>query len=124
LNPKKCTFEVQKGKILGCIVSAKGIDPNQDKVQAVLNMKILENIKDVQKLIGRLAALNRFISKLAERSLPIFQALKGTKRNFTWGPSQQHAFEEIKRYLSKPNTLATPTQGLNCSYMSLQQKVQ
>jgi hypothetical protein len=61
-------------------------------------------------LIGRLAALNRFISKLAERSLPIFQALKGTKRVFAWGPSQ-HAFEEIKSYLSKPNTLTTPTPG-------------
>ena len=75
-------------------------------------MKVPENIKDAQKLTGRLAALNRFISKSAERSLPIFQALKGTKRDFAWGPSQQHAFEEIKRYLSKPNTLATPTLGV------------
>jgi len=41
--------------------------------------------------------------------LPIFQALKGTKRDFAWGPSQQHAFEEIKSYFSKPNTLTTPT---------------
>jgi hypothetical protein len=64
-----------------------------------------------KKLIGRLAALNRFISKSAERSLPIFQALKRTKRVFVWGPSQQHAFEEIKSYLSKPNTLTTPTPG-------------
>jgi hypothetical protein len=82
LNPKKYTFGVQKGKILGCIVSAKGIHPNPDKVQAILNMRIPENIKDVQNLTGRLAALNRFISKSAERSLPIFQALKGSKRNF------------------------------------------
>jgi hypothetical protein len=72
LNPEKCTFGVQKGKISGCIVSAKGIDPNPDKVQAILNMRIPENIKDVQKLTGRLATLNRFISKSAERSLPIF----------------------------------------------------
>jgi hypothetical protein len=99
LNPEKCTFRVQKGKILGCIVSAKGIDPNLDKVHAILNMRIPKNIKDVQKLTGRLAALNRFISKSAERSLPIFQALKGSKRDFIWGPSQQHAFEEIKKYL-------------------------
>ena len=98
-----------KGKILGCIVSAKGIDPNPNKVQTILNMKVPENIKDAQKLTGRLAALNRFISKSAERSLPIFQALKGTKKDFTWGPSQQHAFGEIKSYLSKPNTLTTPT---------------
>jgi hypothetical protein len=80
LNPEKCTFGVQKGKILGCIVSAKGIDPNPDKVKAILNMKVPKNIKDVQKLTGRLAALNRFISKSAEQSLPIFQALKGTKK--------------------------------------------
>ena len=111
LNPEKCTFGVQKGKILGCIVSAKGIDPNPDKVQAILNMKVPKNIKDIQKLTGRLAALNRFISKSVEQSLPIFEALKGTKRDFTWGPSQQHAFEEIKSYLSKPNTLTTPTPG-------------
>ena len=72
LNPEKYTFGVQKGKILGYIVSAKGIDPNPDKVQAILNIKVPENIKDVQKLTGRLAALNRFISKSAEPSLPIF----------------------------------------------------
>jgi hypothetical protein len=96
LNPKKCTFGVQKEKILGCIISAKGIDPNPDKIQAILNIRIPKNIKDVQKLTERLVALNRFISKSAERGLPIFQALKGSKRNFVWGPSQQHAFEEIK----------------------------
>jgi hypothetical protein len=45
-------------------------------------MRIPENIKDVQKLTGKLAALNIFISKSAERSLPIFQALKGYKRDF------------------------------------------
>jgi hypothetical protein len=72
LNPEKCTFRVHKGKILGYIISAKGIDPNPDKVQAILNMRIPKNIKDVQKLTERLAALNRFISKSVERSLPIF----------------------------------------------------
>jgi hypothetical protein len=72
LNPEKCTFGVQKGKILGCIVSAKGIDSNPDKVQAILNMRIPKNIKDVQKLTERIAVLDRFISKSAERSLPIF----------------------------------------------------
>jgi hypothetical protein len=60
LNPGKCTFSVQKGKILGCIVSAKEIGPNPDKVQAILNKKVPENIKDIQKLTGILATLNRF----------------------------------------------------------------
>jgi hypothetical protein len=48
-------------------------------------MKVPKNIKDVQKLTGRLAALNRFISKSAEQSLPIFQALKGTKKKTSHG---------------------------------------
>ena len=47
LNSEKCTFRVQRGKILGCIVSAKGIDPNPDKVQTILNIRVLESIKDV-----------------------------------------------------------------------------
>jgi hypothetical protein len=51
----------ERKKILGCIVSAKGIDPNPDKVQAILNIKVPKNIKDVQKLTGRLTALNGFI---------------------------------------------------------------
>jgi hypothetical protein len=108
LNPEKCTFGVQKGKILGCIVSAKGIDPNPEKLKAILNMEVPRNIKDVQKLTGRLASLNRFISKSAEKSFPIFQALKGPKKDFTWGQEQQLAFEEIKKYLSNPTTLVTP----------------
>jgi 3-deoxy-D-arabino-heptulosonate 7-phosphate (DAHP) synthase class II len=62
-------------------------------------MRIPKNIKDVQNVTGRLAALNRFISKSVEQSLPIFQALKGSKRDFVWGPSQKHAFQEIKKYL-------------------------
>jgi len=45
LNPEKCTFGFQKGKIIGCIVSAKGIDPNPDKVQAILKMKVPKNIR-------------------------------------------------------------------------------
>jgi hypothetical protein len=74
-------------------------------------MRIPKNIKYVQKLTERLTALNTFISKSAERSLPIFQALKGSKRDVVWGPSQQYVFEEIKKYLLQPNTLASPTLG-------------
>jgi len=87
--------------LLGCIVSAKGINPNPDKVQAILNMKVPENIKDIQKFTGRLAALNRFISKSVERSLPIFQALKGTKRDFEWGTFATTCIQRNKKLLVK-----------------------
>ena len=90
-----------EGQILGYIVSAKGIDPNPDKVQAILNMKVPENIKDVENLIGRLVVLNRFISKSAERSLPIFQALKGTKKRLHMGTFATTCIRRNKKLLVK-----------------------
>jgi hypothetical protein len=62
LNPKKCIFSVSCGILLGNVVSRDDIRPNPEKVQAVLNMKRPANVKDVQKLIGCMAALCQFIS--------------------------------------------------------------
>jgi len=70
LNPKKCVLGVHKGKVLGCLVSTKGIEANLDKIAALCNMEEPESIRDVQKLTGRIAALNRFIPCSADRSLP------------------------------------------------------
>ena len=67
LNPDKCTFALGAGKFLGFLVSQRGIEANPEKIQAVIDMQPPRTIKDVQRLTGRLAALRRFISKLAER---------------------------------------------------------
>jgi hypothetical protein len=64
LNPNKCIFGVPSGKLLGFIISHRGIEANPEKISAITNMKALMCIKDVQKLTGCMAALNRFISKL------------------------------------------------------------
>src|ERR1041384_7027024 len=61
LNPKKCAFGVPAGKLLGYMVSAQGIEANPEKVQAIARMQEPTNIKGVQKLTGRRAALSRFI---------------------------------------------------------------
>jgi hypothetical protein len=65
LNPEKCVFGVRKGKILGCLISAKRIDANPDKIKAIMEMEEPKT-KDIQKLNGRVAALNRFISRSAK----------------------------------------------------------
>jgi hypothetical protein len=77
LNPEKCIFGVNKGKMLGYIISAEGIRANLDKTKAIMAMAEPQNKKDVQRLTGRIAALNRFISKSAEHSLPFFKAHRG-----------------------------------------------
>jgi hypothetical protein len=62
LNPEKGTFRVPSGKLLGYMVSRRGIDPSPEKVSAITKMKPPESLHDVQKLTGCMAALSRFIS--------------------------------------------------------------
>jgi hypothetical protein len=79
LNPEKCVFGVKKGKFLGCLVSTKGIEANPSKIEAILRMEPPSTKKGAQRLAGRLASLNRFISRSAERNLPLFEILNQPK---------------------------------------------
>jgi hypothetical protein len=108
LNPEKCVFGVKKGKFLGYLVSTKGIEANLSKIEAILHMEPPSIKKGAQRLAGILASLNRFISRLAERSLPFFEILKSAEV-FQWGPAQQKAFEELKQYLIDLTTLTPPS---------------
>ena len=69
LNPEKCIFGVSAGKLLGFLVSHRGIEANLDKIKAIEAMRPPGCIKDIQKLTGSLAALSHFMSRLAERAL-------------------------------------------------------
>jgi hypothetical protein len=111
LNPEKCVFRVRQGKILGYLVSHRGIEANPTKIQAIINMAPPQSTRDVQQLTGRLAALNRFISKSAERSLPYLKTLCGAK-DLAWGPEQAAAFKSLKQHLSDLATLTSPNPSL------------
>jgi ribonuclease HI len=101
---------VKKGKFLGCLVSTKGIEANLSKIEAILRMEPPSTKKGAQQLAGRLASLNRFISRSVERNLPFFEILKSAEV-FQWGPAQQKAFEELKQYLIDLTTLTPPSPG-------------
>jgi hypothetical protein len=70
LNPNKCVFGVPSGKLLSFIISHRDIEANPEKISAITSMKSPTCIKDMQKLTGCMAALNRFFSKLREWGLP------------------------------------------------------
>jgi len=76
LNPKKCVFGVPRGMLLGFIVSERGIEANPEKVSAIANMGPIRNLKGVQRVMGCLASLNRFISRLGEKGLPLYRLLR------------------------------------------------
>jgi hypothetical protein len=73
-------------------------------------MELPSTKKGAQRLAGRLASLNRFISRSVERNLSFFEILK-LAEVFQWGPAQQKAFEELKQYLIDLTTLTPPAPG-------------
>jgi hypothetical protein len=73
-------------------------------------METPKSRKGAQRLTGRLASLNRFISRSTERNLPFFEVLKSAKV-FRWGPTLQKAFEELKQYLIELTTLTPSSSG-------------
>jgi len=80
LNPEKCSFGVQPGKFLGFILTRRGIEVNPEKSRAIMDMRSLVNAKEVQKLIGRIASLARFLSCSADKNLPFFQLLRKNEK--------------------------------------------
>jgi hypothetical protein len=108
LNPEKCIFGIRKGQLLGCMVSKWGIQANPQKIEALRRMQPPSSRKEVQRLTGRIALLNRFISKAAKRSLPFFKALRANSA-FQWGTEQQQAFEDLKKYLEEAAVMTKPS---------------
>ena len=105
LNPSKCAFGVSAGKFLAFILNSRGIEANPNKIKVVLNMLPPSNIKDIQRLTGRIAVLSRFVSRASDKCQPFFQVLK---KAFQWDAHCQEAFHstqnlpELSPHSSKP----------------------
>jgi hypothetical protein len=110
LNPEKCVFGVSAGKLLGFLVSHRGIEANPEKMKAIKTMRPPVRIKKIQKLTGSLAALSRFISRLAERALPFFKLLRKSGP-FSWTEEAERAFQELKQHLVSLLILVAPEPG-------------
>jgi hypothetical protein len=107
LNPEKCIFGVSKGNLLGCMVSKSGIQANPEKIEAIRNMRTSKIKRHIHKLIGRIATLGRFISRLAEKSLPFFKLLSA-KNKIVWGIEEEKVFKQFKDYSENLVVLTSP----------------
>ncbi|GJS37030.1 reverse transcriptase domain-containing protein [Tanacetum coccineum] len=110
LNPKKCTFGIEEGKFLGYKVSTRRLKVCPDKVDDVLSLPSPRCLKDVQRLNGKLASLNRFLAKSAEKSLPFFKTLKKCTRksDFYWTTEAEEAFKQMKQLIAELPMLVAP----------------
>ncbi|KAA3467684.1 gag/pol polyprotein [Gossypium australe] len=107
LNLAKCTFGARSGKLLGFVVSEKGIEVDPDKVKAIQELSPPRTQKEVRGFLGRLNYIARFIAQLTEKCDPIFRLLR--KHNSgEWNEKCQRAFDKIKHYLSEPPVLMPP----------------
>jgi len=107
LNPDKCVFGVDQGKFLGFMLTQCGIEANPEKCKAIIEMRSPTTVKEVQRLIGRLTTISRFLPKLAEQTQPIIQLLKKSTR-FTWTDDCEQIFQKLKITLTSPPILHKP----------------
>jgi hypothetical protein len=107
LNPEKCVFGVPRGMLLGFIISERGIEANPEKIAAITNMGPIKDLKGVQRVMGCLAALSRFISRLDEKGLPLYRLLRKVGR-FTWTPEAEEALGNLKALLTNAPILVPP----------------
>jgi hypothetical protein len=107
LNPKKCIFGVSSGKLLGYMVSSRGIDANSKKVEVIEKLHPPQTRTEIQKLASMMAALSRFISKLGERGMSFYRLLRKAD-SFQLDDQAAAVFIELKQYLKSLPTLVPP----------------
>ena len=106
LNASKCSFGVGSNKFLGYMVTHRGIKVNPDQIKAINDLKPPRNAKEVQKLTGMIATLNRFISRSADRCRPFYLLINKWK-GFEWFEECTVAFQQLKEYLSRPPIMSS-----------------
>ncbi len=102
LNPEKCEFSRKSLKFLGHIIDANGIRADPEKTAAIREMKPPTNVSELK---GKVNQLGKFSKDLATLTAPL-RVLLSKKQGWTWGPSQEQAFSQVKEELSKSTILA------------------
>ena len=109
LNPLICAFGVSTLNFLGQVVHKKGIQIDQYKAKAIIDAKPPSSKKEVQKFLGQVNFLRRFISNTAGKTKVFFSLLKlKNEEEFVWTTEHQAAFKGIKAYLAKHPLLMPP----------------
>jgi len=107
LNPEKCRFCVNQIKYLGHIVDQEGIRTDPGKVSAITDWKVPQTIRHVRQFLGVASWYRRFIPEFATTAAPL-TALTRKNAKWSWGPTEQKAFQQLKASLASSPVLACP----------------
>ncbi|PKI42566.1 hypothetical protein CRG98_037046 [Punica granatum] len=108
LNTAKCMFGARSGKLLGFVVSKRGIEVDPDKVKTIRELSPPSSVREVRGFVGRLNYIACFIANLTDKCLPLFRLLSKNAA-IEWDEECQKAFDTIKAYLVQPPVLVPPT---------------
>ncbi|KAJ1522456.1 hypothetical protein ONE63_001646 [Megalurothrips usitatus] len=105
LNVRKCAFRVPSVEFLGHKIDAEGIHPMSDKIQAIMEAPMPQNVKQLQAFLGLVNFYDHFIDKKAAYFEPLYRLLeKGAE--WSWGPEHQAAVDKVRAVLTSSDTLA------------------
>jgi len=110
LNPEKYVFSMEGGKFLGFMLTHRGIEANPDKCQAIVEMRSPKNIKEIQRLVGKLTVMAWFIPRLAEKTGPIIWLLK-KRSKFEWTEECEELFVQLKQFMAMTLVIQKPIHG-------------
>lgn len=107
INAEKCTWFANRVKLLGHVVSANGVEMDEDKIKAIVKRLPPKNVKEVQSFLGICNYYRRFIKDYARISAPISKLVR-KDIIFNWNEECQVAFEELKKSLTSQPVLRQP----------------
>jgi hypothetical protein len=112
-NLLKCVFGVSAGKFSGFIMHEHGIEIDPTKIESIKKVQLPQCKNDMQKFLGKLNYLRRFIFSLSGKISAFAPILRlKNEAEFTWGVDQQRAFDDIKKYLYSPPVKKAPMAGI------------
>lgn len=101
LNPPNCSFGVASDKILGFILNSKGIEASLEEIKALSDVEAPKSRRKMQSLHIKVIALSQFISKVTDKCVLFFDALKKAKGKFVWMDECQKAFDALLDHMER-----------------------
>lgn len=99
LNPQKCIFGAKEVRFLGHIFASTGLLPDPSKIEGISALKVPSNVSELQRFLGSVTYLGKFIKNLSQLTEPLRILLKKDV-TWDWTPNQQNAFLRLKHILS------------------------
>jgi hypothetical protein len=107
LNPKKSIFAVEQGKLLGFIVSSDGMIIDPERTQVITKLPPPASKKSMQSFLGQINFVRIFVPSFSEMVRPLQNLIKKDTQ-YHWGPTENQAFNDIKKAIIDAPSLMSP----------------